>query len=46
LDNARASLLSAGADRVAGSLIEGRDQLVQLSHLEPATAPAAQRAAS
>jgi predicted PurR-regulated permease PerM len=44
-DNARTSLAAAGADRVAGSLLEARDQLVQLSHLEPATAPAARRAA-
>lgn len=37
--DARASLAAAGADRVSASLLEARDQLVQLSHLAPATGP-------
>jgi predicted PurR-regulated permease PerM len=44
-ENARASLTAAGADRVAGSFLEARDQLVQLSHLEPAAPPVTRRAA-
>jgi hypothetical protein len=48
LDNARESLAPAGADRIAGTLLEARDQLLQLVHLQPAAAgPApARRAAS
>ena len=48
LDNARASLTSAGADRVGATLIESRDQISQLIQLERAdTSPApARRAAS
>ena len=37
-ENARVSLTSAGADRVAATLPEARDQLVHLSHLRPAAA--------
>jgi predicted PurR-regulated permease PerM len=40
-ENARASLMSAGADRVAGRLLEARDQLVQLLHLEPGSGTSA-----
>jgi len=48
LENARASLTAAGADRVAATLIESRDQIAQLVQLEPTDAsPApARRAAS
>jgi hypothetical protein len=40
-ENARVSLTSAGADRVAATLPEARDQLVHLSHLRPAAANSA-----
>jgi predicted PurR-regulated permease PerM len=36
LETARATLTGAGADRVASTLAEARDQLSQLSHLEAA----------
>lgn len=35
LENTRATLTSAGADRIAGTLVEARHQLLQLIHLEP-----------
>jgi predicted PurR-regulated permease PerM len=35
LENARATLTSAGADRIAGTLVEARHQLLQLGQLEP-----------
>ncbi|MGH7797566.1 MAG: AI-2E family transporter [Candidatus Binatia bacterium] len=38
VENARISLTSAGTDRVAATLLEARDQLVQLAHLQPAAA--------
>jgi predicted PurR-regulated permease PerM len=42
--SARTSLSSAGADRVAATLLEARDQLAQLVHLQPGAAiPAAAR---
>jgi len=44
--DARASLASAGADRVSATLLESRDQLAQLSHLASATAPPQRLAAS
>jgi predicted PurR-regulated permease PerM len=48
LENSRATLTSAGADRIAATLVEARHQLLQLIHLEPSEnhpAPA-RRAAS
>jgi predicted PurR-regulated permease PerM len=34
LENTRTTLTSAGADRIAGTLVEARDQLLQLVHLD------------
>ena len=46
LENSRANLTSAGADRVAGTLVEARDQLSRLMQLDPTDDPTLGRQAA